>query len=155
MGVRIEEDLEPTDWLALPHQKLRAIGAGSVFRDDLGLDEIRARLSWYPRDVWLYVLASAWTRIGQEEHLMGRAGSVGDEIGSALIGARLVREVMRLVFLMEREYPPYAKWFGTAFSQLNAASRFGSFPACSMPATEIDIFRSVTKCDTRRPTTCA
>ena len=30
---------------------------------------------------------------------------------------------MRLVFLMEKEYPPYAKWFGTAFSQLETAER--------------------------------
>ena len=123
MGIRLEEELAPADWLALPHHKLRAISAGRLFRDDLGLEEIRARLAWYPRDVWLYLLASAWTRIGQEEHLMGRAGSAGDEIGSALIGARLARDVMRLAFLMEREYPPYAKWFGTAFAQLRSASR--------------------------------
>lgn len=54
-------------------------------------------------------------------HLMGRAGLVGDEIGSALIGARLVRDVMRLCFLMERTYAPYPKWFGTAFQQLRCA----------------------------------
>ena len=52
---------------------------------------------------------------------MGRAGSVGDELGSALIGARLVRDLMRLCFQMEREYAPYPKWFGTAFKQLEAA----------------------------------
>ena len=51
---------------------------------------------------------------------MGRAGFVNDEIGSALIGSRLVRDIMRLTFLMEREYPPYAKWFGTAFSCLKS-----------------------------------
>ena len=49
---------------------------------------------------------------------MGRAGFVGDEIGSALIGSRLVRDLMRLGFLMERSYAPYPKWFGTAFMQL-------------------------------------
>ena len=53
---------------------------------------------------------------------MGRAGIVGDEIGSALIGARLVRDVMRLGFLMERQYAPYPKWFGTAFRQLACAN---------------------------------
>jgi hypothetical protein len=49
---------------------------------------------------------------------MGRAGIVGDEIGSALIANRLVRHLMRLWLLMEKQYPPYAKWFGTAFTQL-------------------------------------
>jgi hypothetical protein len=63
-------------------------------------------------------MAAAWTRISQEEHLMGRAGMVGDEVGSALIAARLVRDIMRLCFLMERTYAPYPKWFGTAFRRL-------------------------------------
>ena len=113
--------LEPVDWLVLPHQKLRAVCAGRVFRDDLGFEEIRERLSWYPRDIWLYVMACCWKRIGQEEHLMGRAGWAGDEIGSSLIGSRLVRDVMRLAFFMERKYPPYAKWFGSAFAELACA----------------------------------
>jgi hypothetical protein len=78
-------------------------------------------LAWYPHDVWLYQLAAGWTRIGQEEHLMGRAGQVGDDLGSRVIAARLVRDLMRLCFLMERQYAPYAKWFGTAFSRLKAA----------------------------------
>jgi hypothetical protein len=80
------------------------------------------RFNYYPHDVWLYLLASAWNRIGQEEHLMGRAGLAGDEIGSALIGARLVRDIMRLCFLMERVYAPYPKWFGTAFRRLSCAA---------------------------------
>ena len=121
MNIHIKKMLEPTDWLTLPQQKLRSITAGRVFHDELGLEEIRARFSWYPHDVWLYILASGWARIGQEEHLMGRAGFVNDEIGSALIGSRLVRDIMRLAFLMEKEYPPYPKWFGTAFSKLKSA----------------------------------
>ena len=51
---------------------------------------------------------------------MPRAGFVGDELGSSLIAARLVRDVMLLCFLMERQYAPYAKWFGTAFMRLQA-----------------------------------
>jgi hypothetical protein len=121
LDIDIETDLRPADWLTLPHQKLRSIVAGGVFRDDLGLAAIRERFAWYPHDVWLYVLASCWSRVGEEEHLMGRAGHVGDEIGSALIASRLVRDVMRLAFLMERVYPPYPKWFGTAFRELECA----------------------------------
>ena len=52
---------------------------------------------------------------------MGRAGLVGDEAGSAIISARLARDAMRLAFLMEKQYPPYPKWLGTAFSQLDCA----------------------------------
>jgi hypothetical protein len=111
---------EPADWLSFGEQKLRSITAGAVFHDDLGLEAVRARFAYYPRDVWLYMLASGWTRIGQEEHLMWRAGHAGDELGSTLIASRLVRDVMQLCFLMERQYAPYPKWFGTAFMRLAA-----------------------------------
>lgn len=53
---------------------------------------------------------------------MERAGSVGDELGSAVIGSRLVHDVMSLAFLLERCYAPYAKWFGSAFKQLGCAA---------------------------------
>jgi hypothetical protein len=118
VGFDLNRELEVADWLTLPEQKLRAITAGAVYHDDLGLEAVRERFAYYPRDVWLYLLAAGWKRIGQEEHLMGRAGLVGDEIGSAIIGARLVRDLMRLCFLMERQYAPYPKWFGTAFARL-------------------------------------
>ena len=49
---------------------------------------------------------------------MPRAGFTGDELGSAIIGSRLVRDVMSLCFLMERRYAPYPKWFGAGFKQL-------------------------------------
>jgi len=121
LGFDVEREITPRDWLTFPEQKLLAISAGRIFHDELGLDKVRQKFAYYPREVWLYLLASCWTRIEQEEHLMGRAGSVGDEIGSALIGARLVRDVMRLCFLMEKRYAPYAKWLGTAFRGLACA----------------------------------
>ncbi len=118
----VSREIGTADWLTFPQQKLRTITAGGVFHDVIGLEKVRARFRWYPPDLWRYMLAAGWARIGQEEHLMGRAGLAGDELGSALIGSRLVRDVMRLCFLMERQYAPYAKWFGTAFAQLESAA---------------------------------
>ena len=118
LGFDLATPLEPADWLTFPQQKLRALTGGAVYHDAVGLETMQARFTWYPQDVWLYLLASGWARIGQEEHLMGRAGLAGDELGSGLIGSRLVRDVMRLAFLMERQYAPYPKWFGTAFARL-------------------------------------
>ncbi len=117
-------DIAAADWLTFPEQKLRTVAEGPVFQDGTNLNEIRRRFDYYPRDVWLYLLAAGWERVGQEEHLMGRAGFAGDELGSALIGARLVRDLMRLCFLMERRYAPYPKWFGTAFGRLACAGEF-------------------------------
>ncbi len=122
LGFDAAQEIEPADWLTFPEQKLRTITAGALYHDTIGLQAIRDRFAYYPHDVWLYLLAAGWNRIGQEEHLMGRAGFVGDEIGSALIGARLVRDLMRLCFLMEKQYAPYPKWFGTAFSKLECAA---------------------------------
>ena len=115
------QPIEPADWLTFQEQKLRTITAGAIYHDGIGLQKTLGGFSYYPRDVWLYLLASGWNRIGQEEHLMGRAGIVGDEIGSAIIASRLVRDLMRLCFLMEKQYAPYPKWFGKAFSELKCA----------------------------------
>lgn len=122
-GYDLDQPLQAVDWLTFPSHSLGEITAGAVYYDGVGeLTTLRSRLTWYPHDVWLYLLASGWERIGEEEHLMPRAGFVGDELGSALIGSRLVRDIMNLCFLMEKQYAPYPKWFGTAFKRLRCAS---------------------------------
>jgi hypothetical protein len=124
------------DWLTFPEQVLRGITGGRVFHDGLGqLEPIRARLHYYPHDVWLYLLAAQWRRISQEEAFVGRCGQVGDELGSRLVAARLVRDLMRLCFLVERQYAPFIKWFGTAFGQLKCADRLGPVLMQAVSAT--------------------
>jgi hypothetical protein len=123
-GFDIGRALEPADWLSISEQKLLTITSGAIFHDEIDLSEMCDRFAYYPRDVWLFQLASVWTRIGQEEHLAGRAGYVGDEIGARIIASRLVRDAMRLCFLMERRYAPYPKWLGSAFAKLDAAEEF-------------------------------
>ena len=114
--------LREIDWLLIPQQRLRTVTAGCVYQDDQGqLEAIRQSLKWYPQDVWLYLLANQWRKIDQEEPFMGRCGDVGDETGSHWVAARLIGEVMRLCFLIERVYAPYTKWFGTGFSRLACA----------------------------------
>lgn len=126
-----------TDWLATPTQRLAEVTAGAVFHDGLGeLERVRTRLAWYPPDVWRYVLACQWTRIGQEEGFVGRCGEVGDELGSAVVAARLVRDVMRLSLLIARRYPPYGKWLGTAFAELPVAAGLGPALTAALAAAD-------------------
>ncbi len=114
--------LEVADWLTFPQQWLRVLTAGGVWHSGLGdVERVRQQLAYFPHDVWLYLLAAGWTRISQEEAFVGRCGEVGDEVGSQVITARLVRDLMLLCFLMEKVYAPYPKWFGTAFSRLACA----------------------------------
>jgi Domain of unknown function (DUF4037) len=122
LGIDPRETISLQDWLLAPSQTLLSVTAGAVYHDGLGeLEPIRAKLAWYPHDLWLYLIACQWTRIGQEEAFVGRCIEVGDELGSRVVIARLVRDVMKLSFLLERRYAPYSKWLGTAFAGLRCA----------------------------------
>ncbi|SEK63728.1 DUF4037 domain-containing protein [Nonomuraea pusilla] len=122
------------DWLSASWQSLAEVTGGEVFHDELGLAAVRETLAWYPRDVWRYVLACQWRRIAQEEPFPGRCGEVGDELGSAVVGARLAREVMRLALLLRRRYPPYAKWLGSALARLPGSAELGESLAAAVAA---------------------
>jgi hypothetical protein len=117
------KEIKSVDWLQFPEQRLLTIKEGSIFHDDIGLNKIKTKFDYYPKDIWLYMLASQWKRISQEEAFIGRTASVGDELGSRIIAARMVQELMKLCFLMERKYAPYSKWFGTAFQKLKSSKR--------------------------------
>jgi Domain of unknown function (DUF4037) len=124
------------DWLATPTQALAEVTGGAVFHDGLGgLGPVRERLAWYPDRLWRHVLACQWRRISQEEAFVGRCGEVGDELGSAVVAARLVRDLMRLCLLMARRYPPYSKWLGSAFARLPGAPALTPVLTAALAAT--------------------
>jgi hypothetical protein len=124
LAVDLDFPSDAIGWLGLAEQRLLGLTAGAVFRDDSGaLSELRRQLAYVPDDVWLYKLACQWRRIAEEQAFVGRTGFVGDELGSRVIAARLVRDVMRLAFLIERTYAPYPKWLGAAFSRLPCANQ--------------------------------
>ena len=101
------------DWLATPTQALAEITGGAVFHDPNGaLAAVRRTLNWYPLDVWRVVLAGHWVARRGGGAVRRPAGEVGDALGSALVTARLVRDLVRLSLLLHRRYPPYSKWLG-------------------------------------------
>lgn len=110
------------DWLLVPQQRLLEVVAGAVFADPGGeVARARAALAWFPDDVHRWLLACQWRRLAQEEPFVQRTAEVGDELGSAVVAARLVREAMRLALLLAGRYAPYFKWLGTAFGRLEHA----------------------------------
>lgn len=136
LGVDLAAELTPADWLLLPEQRLLEATAGAVFHDGLGqLEAIRGKLAYFPREVWLFLLGAQWRRIAQLEAFIGRTGEVGDELGSRLVAATLVRDLMRLAFFQERTYAPYPKWFGTAFARLRRAPTLGPILAAALAAS--------------------
>lgn len=126
LGVDATDDrvtLTTEQWLSVPWQCLAETVGGEVFHDGPGqLTAMRARLAWYPDDVARWVLACQWHRIGQEQGFVGRTASVGDDLGSAVVAARLVRDSMHLRLLYERRWPTYSKWLGTTVSRVDARS---------------------------------
>jgi Domain of unknown function (DUF4037) len=118
-GLAPGDERPAAGWLAVPTQRLAELTGGAVFADATGrLTAARTSLAWYPDDVWRYVLACSWRRIAEEQPFVGRCAEAGDDLGSALIAGRLARDVMRLWLLLERRYPPYSKWLGSAFAAL-------------------------------------
>jgi hypothetical protein len=130
------------EWLAMPQQRLAETTGGAVFHDGLGeLTAARRTLAWYPDQVWRYLLACQWQRLSQEEAFVGRCAETGDEVGSAVVAGRLVRDLMRLCLLLHRRYAPYGKWLGSAFGQLPVAAELspmlhGAVTAARYPERE-------------------
>jgi hypothetical protein len=119
LGVDPYKKISAARWLTFPQQRLLELTSGEVFYDSLGeLEKVREKFRYYPRDVWLYILAAQWKKFSQHEAFVGRAGEVGDELGSRLIASEIVNEIIGLCFLMERRYMPYSKWLGRAFGKL-------------------------------------
>lgn len=122
LGFDPRAGVSASDWLSLTGQSVLEVVSGPVFVDADGeLGRARQALDWYPDDLWRYVLACDWARLSQELPLMGRAAELGDDAGSRVIGARLTQVAMHLSFMLERRWPPYAKWFGTLFASLPRA----------------------------------
>lgn len=123
LGVDPAGPLTADEWLSLTGQAVLEVTAGEVFADRTGeLGGIRRRMEWYPDDVWRHVVATDWARLAQELPFVGRTGKRGDELGSRVVTARLARVAMHLGHLLDRRWPPYAKWLGTSFARLPRAA---------------------------------
>ncbi|MFI7535307.1 DUF4037 domain-containing protein [Streptosporangium sp. NPDC049376] len=123
------------DWLSVPWQRLAEVTGGEVFHDGLGvLERVRSVLRWYPADLERYVLACQWRRVARLESFPRRCGETGDDLGSAVFTASLVGELMRLVLLVRRRYPPYAKWVGGAFARLSGTAELGEVLSAAVGA---------------------
>jgi hypothetical protein len=121
LGFDPREPVTQFDWLSTSWQRLREFTAGRVLHDTVGeLTAARSRLAWYPADTWAYVLACQWGRIAQEEPFVGRCLELGDSVGARLLIDRLSRDLIHLAMLMDRQYPPYSKWLGTAWAGVDA-----------------------------------
>ncbi|HSI20435.1 MAG TPA: DUF4037 domain-containing protein, partial [Verrucomicrobiae bacterium] len=122
LGIDPKKRLTHVDWLTFPQQALIEVSAGELYHDGLKLQKLRDRFSYYPDDVWRYMYTIQWGRLANLETFPGRTGSVGDELGSQIVTNRIVHCLIQMCFLMEKQYMPYPKWFGSTFSRLRPAN---------------------------------
>ena len=81
--------------LTFPQQRSLEFTSGEVYYDSLGqLSKARERFRYYPRDIWLYMMAAQWIRIAQEEALVGRTARLVREIAST--SSRIARMSSRI-----------------------------------------------------------
>jgi hypothetical protein len=124
LGIAEIAELDVPAWLTIPQQQLLEVTSGPIFHDASGeFSRMREAIAWYPDDLWKHLMAAQWMRIAQLEAFVGRTGEVGDDTGSQIVALRIVADAMRLAFLQERRYAPYAKWFGSAFARLAMAEQ--------------------------------
>jgi len=135
LGLAATAPWDALDWLSLTGQAVLEVTAGAVLADSAGeLTRLRERLAWYPDEVWRHVVACDWARLQQELPFVGRTAERGDDLGSRLIAARLARVAVHLGFLLERRWPPYAKWTGTLFAGLPRAGAVGPLLTAALRA---------------------
>jgi hypothetical protein len=116
------DEISDIHWLTFPEQQLLAVTNGSVYYDGLkDLSIIREKFRYYPQNVWLYLMKQQWFILGEESPYPGRAAEINDEIGAHILTINQISKLMKLCFIIEKQYAPYSKWFTSAFRKLNSA----------------------------------
>jgi hypothetical protein len=77
LGLDATAGMTVLDWLLTPQQRLLGVVAGVVHADHTGaLGDLRRTLSWYPDQVWRWLVACQWHRVAQEEPFLARTAEV-------------------------------------------------------------------------------
>ncbi len=122
LGVSANSEVLLKEWLTLPQHRLLGISSGRVYHDHLeDFGNARKKFAYYPDEVWFYALASQWKKIAEEQPFLGRYRDLGDDLGFRIMLAKLVKDVMRLHYLIKRTYFPYNKWFTSYYSRIGDA----------------------------------
>ena len=116
------ENLTDEQWLLISEQKLLEFVSGEIFKDSFGsITALRKKMSYYPTSIKVLNLLGEWRAIQSEIAFIGRTRMLYDEVGSHLITCRIINRLMRISFILENKYIPYAKWLGSKFYYLQVA----------------------------------
>jgi hypothetical protein len=132
------DDLE--EWLAADENSLRYAQCGAVFREsnvDVGHRLAEFRAAYYPRDVWLWRIASKLLTLWHygSYNLCSRHVPRGDGVATLVGQGRALIAAMQLVHLFNRRFAPYWKWLHRSFIELPSFApaievELGALAAC-------------------------
>lgn len=116
------------EWLDVPEENLATATNGAVFIDRLGrFSEIREELmKYYPREVWIRRLVQSMAKAAQAgQYNYARAMKRGERIAAELALAEFIRESMKIIYLLNRQYAPYDKWMHRGMKGLSICPEIG------------------------------
>lgn len=116
------------EWWSLDEHDLATATNGRVFVDKEGIfTAIREYLlKYYPRDVWIEKIATSLIYCAQSgQYNYPRMMARGDYVTARLALSEYMKNVMDVVFLLNRAYPPYYKWQHSAMARLSILPEVG------------------------------
>ena len=116
------------EWLTLLEENLATATNGKVFEDRLGkFSEIRdGLLQYYPKEVWIRRLVQSMAKAAQAgQYNYARAMKRGERITAELSLTEFIRESMKIVYLLNRQYAPYDKWLHRGMKELPVGYEIG------------------------------
>lgn len=105
-------ELTLRQWLTLPEQYLLEVTNGALFRDDDGtFTAVRERLAFFPEDVRKKKLAGRLLLAAQAgQYNYARCLAHGESAAAQLAAVEFTRNLLAVIFLLNRAYLPYYKW---------------------------------------------
>lgn len=109
-GLLGEEDIL---WQNIPLNRLAAATNGAVFADSEGtFTRMRHLLKTeYPQGLWYTHIAESVARFAQSgQYNFERMRKRGDNVTAQLMASEAVKEALKILYYVAKEYPPHDKW---------------------------------------------
>lgn len=110
------------EWLAVNEEDLATATNGQIFRDDDGIffSLRNTLLAYYPETVFRKKLAYELIRMAQTgQYNLTRCIKRGDRVTATMYLAEFMEHTFKTLFLLNRKYAPYKKWYLKSAAKLN------------------------------------